>query len=222
MIPRYTGAEMGRIWSDQRKYETWLQVEIAAVEAMGRAGIVPPEAARDIRQRARIDISRIEEIEQVTQHDVIAFTTAVAEQVGPAAKWLHFGLTASDVIELEDLPRGAVAGIERAIDVRQTLDLRRGRAEQIDHLTRIGIDLVDHVVQETVDEQAAALAGAGGSAPRLHRHDHGTDHLVRGRIDKEDLRRERIDREDIAAVRACGKLLEQREQRNARAEFWQR
>jgi adenylosuccinate lyase len=99
MIPRYTGAEMGRIWSDQRKYETWLQVEIAAVDAMARAGIVPSQAARDIRERARFDITRIEDIEQVTQHDVIAFTTAVAEHVGPSARWLHFGLTSSDVID---------------------------------------------------------------------------------------------------------------------------
>ena len=99
MIARYTNPEMGRIWSDQRKYETWLQVEIAAVDAMARAGIVPAEAARDIRERARFDIARIEEIEQVTQHDVIAFTTAVAEHVGPSARWLHFGLTSSDVID---------------------------------------------------------------------------------------------------------------------------
>jgi adenylosuccinate lyase len=99
MIPRYTSPEMGRIWSDQRKYETWLQVEVAAVDAMARAGIVPAEAARDIRERGAFDISRIEEIERVTQHDVIAFTTAVAEHVGPAARWLHFGLTSSDVID---------------------------------------------------------------------------------------------------------------------------
>ena len=99
MIPRYTGAEMGRIWSDHRRYETWLQVEVAAAEAMARAGIVPAEAARDIRERGRFDIGRIEEIEQVTQHDVIAFTTAVAEHVGPSARWLHFGLTSSDVID---------------------------------------------------------------------------------------------------------------------------
>src|SRR5690349_3797149 len=99
MIARYTNPEMGRIWSDQRKYETWLQVEIAAVDAMARAGIVPADAARDIRERGRFDIARIEEIEQVTQHDVIAFTTAVAEHVGPSARWLHFGLTSSDVID---------------------------------------------------------------------------------------------------------------------------
>lgn len=99
MIQRYTNPEMGRIWSDQRKYETWLQVEIAAVDAMARAGIVPVEAARDIRERAAFDIERIDEIERTTQHDVIAFTTAVAEHVGPSARWLHFGLTSSDVID---------------------------------------------------------------------------------------------------------------------------
>ena len=99
MISRYTNPEMGRIWSDQRKYETWLQVELAAVEAMARAGIVPQEAAREIRSRAAFTSERIEEIEQVTQHDVIAFTTAVAERVGPSARWLHFGLTSSDVID---------------------------------------------------------------------------------------------------------------------------
>jgi adenylosuccinate lyase len=129
---------MGRIWSDQRKYETWLQVEIAAVEAMGRAGIVPPEAAHDIRKRARIDISRIEEIEQVTQHDVIAFTTAVAEQVGSAARWLHFGLTSSDVIDTAqalqmreacDLVLQGLAGLMQAV---------RSRAEEHRNTPMIG------------------------------------------------------------------------------------
>ena len=99
MIQRYTHPDMGRIWSDQRKYETWLQVEIAAVEAMARAGIAPPEAARDIREKGAFSVARIEEIEAVTQHDVIAFTTAVAEHVGPSARWLHFGMTSSDVID---------------------------------------------------------------------------------------------------------------------------
>ena len=99
MIRRYTHPEMGRIWDDQRKYETWLQVEVAAAEAMARAGIVPADAARDIRERGAFDIARIEAIEEVTQHDVIAFTTAVAEHVGPSGRWLHFGMTSSDVID---------------------------------------------------------------------------------------------------------------------------
>jgi adenylosuccinate lyase len=99
MIPRYTHPEMGRIWSDQRRYETWLLVETAAVEAMAAAGIVPADAARDIRERGAFDVARIDEIEKTTQHDVIAFTTAVAEHVGPSARWLHFGMTSSDVID---------------------------------------------------------------------------------------------------------------------------
>jgi adenylosuccinate lyase len=99
MIPRYTHPEMGAVWSDQHRYETWLQVEIAATEVMADAGLVPPEAARDVRELSGFDIARIEEIEQTTQHDVIAFTTAVAERVGPSARWLHFGLTSSDVVD---------------------------------------------------------------------------------------------------------------------------
>jgi adenylosuccinate lyase len=99
MIDRYTNPEMGRIWRDQHKYETWLEVEVAAADAMARAGIIPAEAAKDIRERGDFDIAKIEEIERTTQHDVIAFTTAVAEHVGPSARWLHFGLTSSDVID---------------------------------------------------------------------------------------------------------------------------
>ena len=72
-------------------------MELAAADAMAEAGLVPADAARELRAKAAFDIARIEEIEQVTQHDVIAFTTAVAEKVGPAARWLHFGLTSSDV-----------------------------------------------------------------------------------------------------------------------------
>jgi len=99
MIPRYTHPDMGAIWSDQRRYETWLEVELAAADAMADAGLVPREAAAELRARAGFDPKRIEEIEAVTQHDVIAFTTAVAERVGPAARYLHFGLTSSDVID---------------------------------------------------------------------------------------------------------------------------
>jgi adenylosuccinate lyase len=125
---------MGRIWSDQRRYETWLLVETAAAEAMAAAGIVPAEAARDIRDRGAFDVARIEEIEQTTQHDVIAFTTAVAEHVGPSARWLHFGMTSSDVIDtaqalqmreacdviLKDLDALLEAIRERAIEHRRT------------------------------------------------------------------------------------------------------
>ncbi len=126
MIARYTSPEMGRIWSDQRKYDTWLQVEIAAVDAMARSGIVPAEAAREIRERAAFDIARIEQIEQVTQHDVIAFTTAVAEHVGPAARWLHFGLTSSDVIDTA-----------QALQMREACDVLLKDLDGLMHAVRV-------------------------------------------------------------------------------------
>jgi adenylosuccinate lyase len=127
MIPRYTNPEMGAIWTDQRRYETWLEVELAATDAMAKAGLVPADAARELRAKAAFDIARIEAIEQVTQHDVIAFTTAVAEHVGPAARWLHFGLTSSDVVDTAqaiqmreacDLIVKGIAGLMEAVRLR--------------------------------------------------------------------------------------------------------
>jgi adenylosuccinate lyase len=138
MIPRYTSPEMGRIWSDQRKYETWLQVEVAAVDAMARAGIVPADAARDIRERAAFEITRIEEIERITQHDVIAFTTAVAEHVGPAARWLHFGLTSSDVIDTAQALQMREACDILLKDLDALMQATRTRAEEHRHTPMIG------------------------------------------------------------------------------------
>src|SRR6184192_4450466 len=133
MIARYTHPEMGRIWSDQRRYETWLLVETAAADAMAAARIVPADAARDIRERGAFDIARIEAIEQTTQHDVIAFTTAVAERVGPAARWLHFGLTSSDVIDTAQAlqMREACGLIVR--DIGLLMEAVRERAEEHRH-----------------------------------------------------------------------------------------
>src|SRR5580658_1296834 len=88
LIARYTRPEMGRIWSDENKYRSWLAVEIAASEVLAADGIVPEEAARGIRERGDFDIARIQAIEAEVRHDVIAFTTAVSEKVGPEARWL--------------------------------------------------------------------------------------------------------------------------------------
>ena len=138
MIKRYTNPEMGAIWSDQRRYETWLEVELAAADAMAEAGIVPADAARELRSRAGFDIARIEEIEQVTQHDVIAFTTAVAEQAGPSARWLHFGLTSSDVLDTA-----------QAIQMRQACDL----------IVRGIATLMDAVRQRAEEHRRTAMIG---------------------------------------------------------------
>ena len=99
MIARYTQKEMGAVWTEQRRYETWLEVELAATATLAERGVVPADDARELSANAAFDIARIDEIEKTTQHDVIAFTTSVAEKVGPAARWLHFGLTSSDVVD---------------------------------------------------------------------------------------------------------------------------
>ena len=138
MIPRYTHPAMGRLWSDQYRYETWLLVEIAAVEAMAEAGVIPAEAARDIRTRADVDAVRIEEIEATTQHDVMAFTTAVAEQVGPSARWLHFGLTSSDVLDTAQAIQMREACNLLLEALTSLADAVRTRAEEHRHTIMVG------------------------------------------------------------------------------------
>jgi adenylosuccinate lyase len=138
MIRRYTHPDMGAIWSDQRRYETWLEVELAATDALAGAGIVPVEEARELRAKAAFDIARIEEIEQTTQHDVIAFTTAVAERVGPAARWLHFGLTSSDVIDTAQAIQMREACELILRNVATLMDAVRGRAEEHRRTPMIG------------------------------------------------------------------------------------
>src|SRR5688500_19159586 len=130
MIPRYTHPDMGRIWSEERRFETWLQVEIAAAEAMAEAGIIPRDAARDIREKSKFDVARIAAIEETTQHDVIAFTTEVAEHVGPSARWLHFGITSSDVVDTAQAIKMSEADDLLLKDVASLLKYDRNREEE--------------------------------------------------------------------------------------------
>jgi adenylosuccinate lyase len=138
MISRYTHPEMGRIWTEQRRYETWLAVELAAADVMAEAGLIPAEAARDLHAKARFDIARIEEIEATTHHDVIAFTTAVAEHVGPPARWLHFGLTSSDVVDTALAIQMREACDLILTDLGRLAEVVRARAEEHRHTPMIG------------------------------------------------------------------------------------
>jgi adenylosuccinate lyase len=119
LIARYTRSEMGRVWSEENKFQKWLEVELAATETLAEAGIVPREAAAKLRERARINVARINEIEAKVRHDVIAFTIAVQETVGDpeAARWLHYGLTSNDVVDTAQalLVRDASRLIEKGI-----------------------------------------------------------------------------------------------------------
>src|SRR5882672_5138901 len=190
MIPRYTHPDMGRIWSDQRRYETWLLVETAAADAMADAGIIPPDAARDIRERGAFDIARIDEIEQTTQHDVIAFTTAVAEHVGPSARWLHFGMTSSDVIDtaqaiqmreacdvvLQDLDALSQAIRDRALEHRRTPMIGRTHGVHAEPMTfglklalwyaEVGRD-IERVKRARETVSVGKLSGAVGTFAHL-------------------------------------------------------
>ena len=97
MIPRYTTREMGRIWDDENKFTKWLEVEKAVASAQAEMGIIPEKAASDINKKSSFDIKNIEEIESKTHHDVIAFLTDVSSHLGDSSKYLHYGLTSSDV-----------------------------------------------------------------------------------------------------------------------------
>jgi len=138
MIPRYSRPEMARLWSDENRFATWLEVEIAATEVLVERGVVPKEALVAIKGRARIDVARIEEIEKEVQHDVIAFVSCVAESVGAEGRWLHYGLTSSDVVDtaLAILIRDA-CDIVRA-DLLDLMEAVRERALRHRHAPMIG------------------------------------------------------------------------------------
>ncbi|PTU87329.1 adenylosuccinate lyase [Staphylococcus pasteuri] len=99
MIERYSREEMSSIWTDQNRYEAWLEVEILASEAWSELGYIPKEDVKKIRQNAKVDVERAKEIEQETRHDVVAFTRQVSETLGDERKWVHYGLTSTDVVD---------------------------------------------------------------------------------------------------------------------------
>jgi adenylosuccinate lyase len=138
MIPRYSRPEMARLWSDENRFATWLEVEVAATEVLVGRGTVPMEALAAIKAKARFDVARIEEIEREVQHDVIAFVSCVAESVGPEGRWLHYGLTSSDVVDtaLAILMRDA-CDLVRA-DVVDLMEAVKERALRHKHAPMIG------------------------------------------------------------------------------------
>ena len=99
MIDRYTRPEMAELWSEEAQFDAWLEVEIAAAAAWSKLGVIPAEDVEKIRAKATFDVDRIHEIEEVTRHDVVAFTRAVSESLGDERKWVHYGLTSSDVVD---------------------------------------------------------------------------------------------------------------------------
>ncbi len=138
MIPRYTRPEMGRIWSEENRFRTWLTVEVAATETLAAAGIVPKDAARAIRERADFKVERINEIEAEVRHDVIAFTTAVSEFVGAHSRWFHYGLTSNDVVDTAQALLIGQASAVISADLQRLAEVLKRRAWEFKDTPMIG------------------------------------------------------------------------------------
>ncbi|WP_078551358.1 adenylosuccinate lyase [Bacillus alkalicellulosilyticus] len=128
MIERYTRPEMGSIWTEENRYQAWLEVEIVACEAWAELGVIPKEDVAKIRENAGFDVNRILEIEQDTRHDVVAFTRAVSETLGEERKWVHYGLTSTDVVDtaLSFLLRQANEILEK--DIENFIEILKNKA----------------------------------------------------------------------------------------------
>ncbi len=138
MLERYSRPRMKDIWTEENKYRTWLKVEILAAEAWAELGVIPKEAAKDIREKADFDEKRILEIEEETRHDVIAFLTNVAEYVGESARFLHWGLTSSDMLDTAMAIRMKESMEIIIEDVREILETIKRRAIEHKYTVMIG------------------------------------------------------------------------------------
>jgi adenylosuccinate lyase len=138
MISRYTREKMGAIWTDAHRYQCWLDIEIAALEAMAAHGLAPESAVAEVKAKAAFDAQRVDEIEETTRHDVIAFLTNVAEHVGPAARYLHLGMTSSDVLDTAYNLQLVQAAALLLDDLDQLLAVLRRRAHEHQHTVQMG------------------------------------------------------------------------------------
>ncbi len=197
MIPRYSRAEMARIWEPQNRYRIWFEIEAHACDAMADLGVVPKEAAEAIWARGAFDPDRIDEIERETRHDVIAFLTNVSEHVGPEARFLHQGMTSSDVLDtafavqltqsadllIEDIDRVIGAIRLRALEHAKTLTIGRSHGIHAEPTT-FGLKLAGHwaafkrnrarLIAARADIATCAISGAVGTYatidPRVEAH----------------------------------------------------
>ena len=138
MIDRYTLPEMGALWSEQNKFQKWLEVELAVCDVHAEMGTIPAAAVEEIRARARFSVARINEIERITNHDVIAFTTNLAESIGEPARFVHYGLTSSDVVDTANalLLRDSADILLKKIDSLQ--EVLKRRAFEFKHTPQVG------------------------------------------------------------------------------------
>ncbi len=180
MIPRYTTPEMGRIWSDQYKYETWLKVEIAVCEVLAEQGRIPQQSLENIKGRAAFDQARIEEIEATTRHDVIAFLTNVGEHVGPDARFIHLGMTSSDLLDTSLALLCVEAGKQLQGRMEDFHQLLRERAREHKFTWQIGRTHGVHAEPITFGLKLALWSEE--IARNLHRWEAALEEIAAGKI----------------------------------------
>ena len=163
MIDRYTRPEMGVVWSEQRKLDAWLQVELAVVDALTEQGVVPTEDAAQVRERATFTPEAVREREQVTDHDVAAFVDVVAQSVGDAGRWVHHGLTSSDVLDTALALQLSAAGLILAAGARDYRDALIARARE--HVDTLCVGRT-HGIQAEPTTFGVKLAGFAFEADR--------------------------------------------------------
>ena len=171
---------MGRIWSDDNKFRMWLKVEIAATETLSEAGMVPAAAAKAIRGRGAFELARIQELEAEVKHDVIAFTTAVAEKIGPESRWLHFGLTSNDVVDTAQALEIHEASLIIRNDLEALKTVLKRRALEFQHTPTIGRT---HGVHAEPTTFGLKLANWYSEVERdISRFDHAAEDMRVGKI----------------------------------------
>jgi adenylosuccinate lyase len=138
MLARYTRPEMAELWSEEAQFDAWLEVEIAAAAAWSKLGVIPAEDVEKIRAKATFDVDRIHEIEEVTRHDVVAFTRAVSESLGEERKWVHYGLTSSDVVDTAWSVRLKKANDLILAEIDRMIDVLGRRADEHRHTLMMG------------------------------------------------------------------------------------
>ncbi len=180
MIKRYTRPEMGAIWTEENKYRKWLDVELAVCEAWAEAGEIPPESLQNIKKKAGFSVKRIEEIEKVVKHDVIAFLTSVAEKVGEDSRFIHLGLTSYDVVDtaLSLLIREALEKIQKGLHpLKDTL-----KEQALQHKKTVMIGRTHGVHAEPITFGVKLLVWYEEMKRHLHRIQNALEVIGYGRI----------------------------------------
>ncbi len=186
MIPRYSRPEMSAIWEAQNRFRIWLEIEATACDALAEKGVIPKEAAKKIREKGGFDIQRIDEVEREVKHDVIAFLTSLAEHVGPEARFVHQGMTSSDVLDtclavqlkqasdllLKDIDALLAALKRRALEHKMTVTIGRSHGIHAEPTT-LGVKLAGHyaefqrnrerLVRARTEIATCAISGSAGT-----------------------------------------------------------